>query len=53
MQTDTYVKLNSIKRNEKKYIRRKILLKQKLKYHVIILLNVFRINLVVLRICNR
>jgi hypothetical protein len=29
MQTDTYVKLNSIKRNEKKYIRREILLKQK------------------------
>lgn len=30
MQTDTYIKLNSIKRSEKKYIRRDILLKSSL-----------------------
>jgi hypothetical protein len=64
MQTDTYVKLNSIKRNEKKYIRREILLKQKFIRSKIIQLDrheisrynfvkCIRINLVVLRICNR
>jgi hypothetical protein len=64
MQTDIYVKLNStilsIKRNEKKYIRREILLKQQFIRSKIIQLDrheisrynfvkcIFRINLVVL-----